>query len=68
MAKWTIYHNPKCSKSRQTLALLQENGITPEIVEYLITPPSKEDLGDIISKLEVPFSSLVRTKEEQLRF
>ncbi len=40
----TIYHNPRCSKSRQTLGLLQERGIEPEIVEYLVTPPPKPPL------------------------
>ena len=40
----TIYHNSRCSKSRQTLALLQEKGINPEVIEYLQTPPSEETI------------------------
>ena len=44
----TIYHNPRCSKSRQTLALLQERGVTPTVVEYLKTPPDAATLGDIL--------------------
>ena len=47
----TIYHNPRCSKSRQTLALLEERGIKPEIVLYLETPPKAGAIKDILSKL-----------------
>lgn len=46
-----IYHNPRCSKSRQTLELLRENGHTPEIVEYLKTPPTAEELAAVLKKL-----------------
>ncbi|GAA6156441.1 MAG: arsenate reductase (glutaredoxin) [Alphaproteobacteria bacterium] len=46
-----IYHNPRCSKSRQTLELLQENGHTPEIVEYLKTPPTAQELEAVLKKL-----------------
>ena len=42
----TIYHNPRCSKSRQTLALLEERGVEPEVVLYLETPPDASRLGD----------------------
>lgn len=64
MTAWKIYHNPQCSKSREALALLQENGLNPEVIEYLKQPPSEEDLKCIIKKLQSPLSSLVRTKEE----
>lgn len=47
----TIYHNPRCSKSRQTLALLEENGVAPETVLYLQDPPDAATLTDIIAKL-----------------
>jgi arsenate reductase len=47
----TIYHNPRCSKSRQTLALLEEKGITPDVVLYLETPPDSAKLTDIVAKL-----------------
>jgi len=60
----TIYHNPRCSKSRQTLALLEENGVKPEIVLYLETPPSKEEIKDILSKLSMQPRQLMRTKED----
>jgi arsenate reductase len=59
----TIYHNPRCSKSRQTLALLQDKGIEPEIVEYLKTPPSAEEITDILQKLGIEARALMRTKE-----
>ncbi len=47
----TIYHNPKCSKSRQTLELLCERGITPVIIEYLQAPPTVEKMKEILSLL-----------------
>ena len=59
----TIYHNPKCSKSRATLALLEENGITPEIIEYLQTPPSAAELKAILGKLGRRPADLLRQKE-----
>lgn len=60
----TIYHNPRCSKSRQTLALLEENGVKPDIVLYLETPPSKEEIKNILSKLSMQPRQLMRTKED----
>jgi len=59
----TIYHNPRCSKSRQTLTLLQDKGIEPEIVEYLKTPPSAEEITAILKKLGIEARALMRTKE-----
>jgi arsenate reductase (glutaredoxin) len=59
----TIFHNPRCSKSRQTLALLQERGVKPQIVEYLKTPPSAADLKDILAKLGMEPRDLMRKKE-----
>ena len=59
----TIYHNPRCSKSRQTLALLHDKGIEPEIVEYLKTPPSAEEIAGILKKLGIEARALMRTKE-----
>lgn len=47
----TIYHNPRCSKSRQTLALIQEKGITPTIIEYLKDGPDAATLKDVLTKL-----------------
>ena len=60
----TIYHNPRCSKSRATLALLEENGVTPEIVAYLETPPSKAELSTILDRLGMQPRELIRKKEE----
>jgi len=59
----TIYHNPRCSKSRETLALIQEKGISPTIVEYLDTPPSADDLRAILRKLGMAPRDLLRKKE-----
>lgn len=60
----TIYHNPRCSKSRQTLSLLQEKGIEPEIIEYLSTPPTPVELKEIINKLGISARELMRNKED----
>ena len=59
----TIYHNPKCSKSRQTLELLKENDITPTVVEYLKTPPTAEALKAILGQLGMAPRDLMRKKE-----
>lgn len=59
----TIYHNPRCSKSRQTLELVREQGIEPEIVEYLDTPPSADELKAILKKLGKTAAEIVRKKE-----
>ncbi|MCA0899075.1 arsenate reductase (glutaredoxin) [Microbulbifer agarilyticus] len=61
---WTIYHNPRCSKSRQTLQLLQENDIEPEIVLYLETPPDAAALKTILGKLGIAPRDLLRKGEE----
>ncbi len=59
----TIYHNPKCSKSRQTLELLKSNGITPTLIEYLKTPPTAETLKEILGQLGLAPRELMRKKE-----
>lgn len=61
----TIFHNPKCSKSRQTLALLQEQGVTPTIVEYLKDVPATETLSEILALLGLEPRELMRQKEEE---
>jgi arsenate reductase len=58
-----IYHNPRCSKSRQTLELLRERGIEPEIIEYLKTPPTREALETMILKLAIEPRALLRKSE-----
>jgi arsenate reductase len=59
----TIYHNPRCSKSRETLALLEEKGIAPHIVEYLKTPPSAAELKAILKALKLKPRDLMRKGE-----
>lgn len=59
----TIYHNPRCSKSRQTLELIRERGVEPKIVEYLDTPPSAAELKAILKKLGKSAAEVVRKKE-----
>lgn len=61
----TIFHNPRCSKSRETLQLLEEKEEKIEIIKYLETPPTKEELRKIISLLEVKPIELVRTQEKE---
>lgn len=58
-----IYHNPRCSKSRATLDLLRENGVEPEIVEYLKTPPTKSALSRLSRLLNVKPAAMMRLKE-----
>tara|TARA_Y100000588_G_scaffold114087_1_gene125217 strand:- start:90 stop:437 length:348 start_codon:yes stop_codon:yes gene_type:complete len=59
----TIFHNPRCSKSRQTLALLENHGIKPTIIEYLKTPIAKDKLLEILSLLRMTPRDLMRKKE-----
>ena len=58
-----IYHNPRCSKSRQTLALLKENGIDPEVILYLDKAPTTQELLDLLNKLQLSPIQLVRKGE-----
>ncbi len=58
-----IYHNPRCSKSRSACAIVAERGIQAEIVEYLKSPPSREELVTLIAKLGLPPGDIVRTNE-----
>lgn len=60
---FTLYHNPRCSKSREALRLLEEAGVSPTVVEYLKTPPSVEELGRILSLLGLVPRDLLRSKE-----
>ena len=61
--KVTIYHNPRCSKSRQTLALLEERGVVPTVLEYLQNPPSAAKLGEILTLLNLGPRDLMRKNE-----
>ena len=58
-----IYHNPKCGTSRNTLALIENAGIQPEVIEYLKTPLSKQVLKALISQMGVPVRDVIRAKE-----
>ncbi|MBR9883549.1 MAG: arsenate reductase (glutaredoxin) [Oceanospirillales bacterium] len=63
----TIYHNPRCSKSRETLSLLQERNIEPEVREYLNDVPSAAELKAIIEKLGISARDLLRKKEAEYK-
>lgn len=63
MSAIRIYHNPRCSKSRQTLALLEQQGVEAEIIEYLKTPPTKETLKSVLEQLGISARQLLRTGE-----
>ncbi len=65
--KAKIYHNPRCSKSRATLALLRERGVEIEIIDYIATPPSKPTLRELMRKLGVPALAMVRTEDQEFR-
>ena len=60
----TIYHNPRCSKSRQTLQLLRDHGVEPEVVEYLKSPPRAAQLDRILKLLDLSPQELMRTGEQ----
>jgi arsenate reductase len=61
--KTVIYHNPKCSTSRKTLDLLRDNGIEPEVVQYLKTPPSRAELVKMITDAGIDVRTAVRKRE-----
>lgn len=63
----TIYHNPKCSKSRKTLELLEDEGLSPVVVEYLATPPDAETLIRLAKYLNLPLEDLLRRGEDEFR-
>lgn len=59
-----IYHNPRCGKSRSALDLLRKRGVEPRVIEYLKTPPTREELRSVVEKLGVPAEQLVRKGED----
>lgn len=63
----TIYHNPRCSKSRQALALLEENGVAPKVIEYLKEPLTEQEIADILSKLGLQAKEIIRTGEQEYK-
>ena len=64
MKNMTIYYNPRCSKSRGTLALLREHGVEPQVIDYVETPPIASDLREIVAKLGITAEQLVRKDED----
>ena len=63
--KFTIYHNPRCSKSRKTLEIIESRGLKPRIVEYIDNPPAPDDLLRLADLLDVPLADLLRTAETE---
>lgn len=63
----TIYHNPRCSKSRKTLELIESQGITPTIVEYIASPPDADTLLCLANLLGIPIADLLRRGEDAFR-
>ena len=63
MANVTIWHNPRCSKSRNAVTLLEEKGVEADVVKYLDTPPTKEELVAVLKMLGISARELMRTKE-----
>lgn len=67
MSEFTIYHNPRCSKSRATLALLEENGVTPEVVLYLDSALTVGDINGLLKKLGMNAADIVRRGEAEYK-
>lgn len=67
MEPFVIYHNPRCSKSRETLALLQARGVEPRVVLYLEQPPSAEELRQVLARLGMTPRQLLRKGEEDYK-
>ena len=67
MSQISIFHNPRCSKSRGALELLEERGIQPEIIRYLETPPSAAELKALLGKLGIGARQLLRTGEDEYK-
>jgi arsenate reductase len=67
MTDLTLYHNPRCSKSRGALELLEARGLQPTVVRYLETPPSAEQLKSLLSKLGIAARELLRTGEDEYK-
>ncbi|WP_027551436.1 arsenate reductase (glutaredoxin) [Bradyrhizobium sp. Cp5.3] len=58
----TIYHNPDCGTSRNTLAMIRQSGVEPAVIEYLKTPPSRERLKELVAAMGIPVRALLREK------
>jgi len=62
-----IYHNPRCSKSRNTLAILDEKGVNYDVIQYLDTPPNKAELKELLNELGISARELLRTGEAEYK-
>ncbi len=58
----TIYHNPNCGTSRNTLAMIRQSGVEPQVIEYLVNPPSREQLLELLAQMNMPPRDLLRRK------
>ncbi len=67
MSTVTLYHNPRCSKSRATLALLQENGVEPQVRRYLDEPLNEQEIRSLLTKLNISVIEMMRTKEAEFK-
>lgn len=67
MSQISLFHNPRCSKSRGALELLEERGIQPEVIRYLETPPSAAELKALLGKLGIGARQLLRTGEDEYK-
>lgn len=67
MTDLTLYHNPRCSKSRSALELLEARGVVPTVVRYLETPPNEAQLRDLLGKLGIPARALLRKGEDEYK-
>lgn len=67
MTDLTLYHNPRCSKSRGALELLEARGLSPNVVRYLETPPTAAQLTDLLTKLKISARQLLRTGEDEYK-
>lgn len=67
MTELTLYHNPRCSKSRGALELLEARGLQPTVVRYLDTPPSAAELRALLAKLGIPARQLLRSGEDEYK-
>ena len=67
MTDLTLYHNPRCSKSRGALELLEARGLSPSMVRYLVTPPTAAQLTDLLAKLKISARQLLRTGEDEYK-
>lgn len=67
MTELILYHNPRCSKSRNALELLEQRGLTPSVIRYLETPPSADELKQILARLGISPRQLLRSGEEDYK-